>query len=415
VNTAALLNAVRAALAQAGTRLEDLSAIADRLGVRLFIVGGPVRDGLLGRSLRDLDLLVEGDAGAFARGLVRARGGRLQLHPEFRTAKWWPADIGLDLAGTRREVYAAPGALPTVIAADLDADLLRRDFTVNAIALALSGPRIGALIDPLGGARDLALERLVTLHPRSFWDDPTRMFRAARLGARLGLSLSDDSRGQLVSARAGGALARISLQRVGAELDRIFHERAPMPAWALCRAWGLPGSIHPALTDVQPSRMLEAGARLAALGGPSLPPEGLLWRALSDAVPPSERLALAALAPRGRAGRSAWLAPGSTPQMLAAISAATRPSEVGWLLKPLTPAARAGLLLGGEPSVDGWLAWWERQGRAQRTVVDGGWLLAAGIAQGPAVGRALRAAQAAAWDGAAAEEQRQAALAAGRG
>src|SRR5512138_3350021 len=158
--------------------LQQLAEIATRSSTSLYLVGGPVRDCLLGRAVTDLDLTTEGDALTLARRAARELGGTWKKFDRFGTAKLiLPGRDPIDLATTRTETYARPGALPDVTRGTIATDLVRRDFTINALALRLDGEQPGALIDLHGGENDLRAGVLRVLHARSFHDDPTRLFR----------------------------------------------------------------------------------------------------------------------------------------------------------------------------------------------------------------------------------------------
>ena len=162
----------------------ELAPLRQLGGDPVYLVGGAVRDLLLGRGRADIDLVVEGDAATLAERL----GAEATSHERFGTAKVKLNGHEVDIAGARSEIYPRPGALPVVEpGADLAADLRRRDFTINAMAIPLRGePR---LIDPHGGEADLATRRLRVLHDGSFADDPTRALRAARYATRFGFEL----------------------------------------------------------------------------------------------------------------------------------------------------------------------------------------------------------------------------------
>jgi tRNA nucleotidyltransferase (CCA-adding enzyme) len=208
---------------------------AESLGMAVHLVGGAVRDLLLGRASPDLDLVVEGDGIAFAARLAEEVGGRLVSHPAFGTASIEGARalevtaLGrIDVASARRERYEAPGQLPRVEPASIAEDLRRRDFSVNAMAVALAPARFGRLSDPFGGQGDLRRRWLRPLHPLSFVEDPTRIFRAARYGARLGFRLPGAGRQALATALRASALSRgfpaLSGARLAAELRLIAGE-----------------------------------------------------------------------------------------------------------------------------------------------------------------------------------------------
>jgi tRNA nucleotidyltransferase/poly(A) polymerase len=244
--------------------VQSVLRLADDHDVPVYLVGGPVRDHLLRRALRDVDLMVEprGRYGApqLARA-VRGRGVRVVAHARFGTARIEGAKGVIDLTTARRESYAHPGALPTVAPGSLEDDLRRRDFSVNALAVPLSRrarrdhPDV---IDPEGGLADLEGRRLRILHPKSFDDDPTRALRAARLGPRLGFELSAGSRRALGQALSAGCVERVSGERLRRELEKIFDDVElgldPLRAFELAARWGMLRAICPGLG-------LGAGAR----------------------------------------------------------------------------------------------------------------------------------------------------------
>ncbi|MCC6500554.1 MAG: CCA tRNA nucleotidyltransferase [Anaerolineales bacterium] len=199
------------------------------LGFPLYLVGGSVRDLMLGRPIVDLDLTLEGDAIKLARALVKKYGGDLTTHEKFHTATWvFNSPVSslqsLDFASTRRETYSHPGALPTVTKSTLDDDLRRRDFTINAMAIRVDSERFGELHDPLGGQKDLENKLIRVLHPNSFMDDPTRIFRAVRYAARYGFKIDSETL-KLVNAESLKVLSGLSGERLRNEFDLIFAEK----------------------------------------------------------------------------------------------------------------------------------------------------------------------------------------------
>lgn len=323
-------------------------------GVSLYVVGGTVRDLFLGRGRTDLDVVVEGDAAEVARRL----GGEVVEHPRFATAKARVGGVDVDLAGARSESYERPGALPEVAPATIAEDLARRDFTVNAMAIPLGGDR--GLIDPHGGRDDLAAGLLRVLHPSSFADDPTRALRAARYAARFGLKLERETLRLLGEADLG----TVSADRRRAELLRLCAEPSAPVAIPLLGEWGVLPVPHD--TSVLCDRVADL---LAA------PP----W----SGVTPREAVLLAALE-----------GPGEVPARLAAAEPES-PSEAVELAADASPVelvlARA---LGA-----GWLDRYVSEWRDVEPEIDGEDLIAAGVPQGPAVGRGLRAALRAKLDG----------------
>jgi tRNA nucleotidyltransferase (CCA-adding enzyme) len=214
---------------------------ATELGFPLYIVGGVVRDLVLGRVSTDFDLVVEGDAPTLARALEAKYGGKVTEHSRFGTAKWdiqkssivsknpilrletRPAPINfLDLVSARSEIYKHPAALPTVKKGRIDDDLRRRDFTINTLAIRLDGEHYGELRDDFGGMADSEQGLIRVLHLRSFIDDPTRMYRAIRYEQRFGFKIDEETLKLIPEARS--LIDKLSAQRIRHELDLILEE-----------------------------------------------------------------------------------------------------------------------------------------------------------------------------------------------
>jgi len=203
--------------------LSHISTQAASLDMPHYLVGGVVRDLLLGKPVHDLDVIVEGNAILLGERLIRKYGGRLTRHPQFLTAIWQIESDSIDLITARAETYSQPGALPRVQPAAIADDLRRRDFTINALALQLDGGRFSALLDPLHGREDLAQGIIRALHPRSFIDDPTRIFRAVRYERRYGFQLEEQTLA-LINVESLQTLAELSGERIRHELDLILAE-----------------------------------------------------------------------------------------------------------------------------------------------------------------------------------------------
>jgi tRNA nucleotidyltransferase (CCA-adding enzyme) len=357
----------------------------------LHLVGGAVRDLLLGGSPTDLDLVYEGDPNE-----LRARlGGRVVVHDRFGTATIRADGFVYDIARSRRERYAAPGALPDVEPASLEEDLRRRDFTVNAMAISLWPQELGALHSAPGATADLEQRLLRVLHDRSFVDDPTRLFRMVRYQARLGFEIEARTRSLADAALFGQAMQTVSGPRMGTELRLLAAERDPIRVFTSMRQLGLDTAIHPQFGLRDPSlleralALLPAGARrdlaaltAAALEVPAGQLAGLLDR-LSFHASDRDRI----LAAAGRAE-----------ELTGALAAAHRPSEIALVVGGAQPelVALAGAL-GPEEQARQWL---ERLSEV-KLEIGGSDLLAAGVAEGPAIGEGLQAALLAKLDGAA--------------
>ena len=228
----------------------------------VYLVGGPVRDAVLDVPANDLDFVLIGDAPTLASDLAEELGGQVTVHPRFGTATVEIEGDRIDIVTARKEVYPFPGSLPEVSASSLEDDLARRDFSINAMALPLSGDS-PEVIDPHGGLEGLAYRRVATLHPGSFTDDPSRMLRAVRYEQRLGLQISDTTLSEMQSALAGRHADAVSGDRWRQEFQKIFEE--PQAFKMLIRAIGLGvlAAIHPALSDSRPLAILAGEGGLA--------------------------------------------------------------------------------------------------------------------------------------------------------
>ncbi len=333
-------------------------------GADAYLVGGAVRDLLTAGGRIDLDVAVEASGEKVAE-LARRIDAGARVYGRFGTARIVVKGTEVDLAATRAETYARPGALPDVREAAIADDLARRDFTVNAMALSLAGD--AELLDPHGGLADLRDGVLRVLHERSFVDDPTRALRAARYAARLPLGL-DEVTARLIR---DTDLGTVSAERIEAELRRLAMEDEAVTALGLLLGWGL----------VEGDTAL-AGAALGVCGSAG-------WGKVADRS--SAFLAAGSV----RCGAFGPLAGSDGGRALAAVEVGSRPSK-------LVEAAR------GRPGVElviaralgaEWLDDYVRGWRHVRLEIAGNDLLAEGVEEGPSVGRGLAAALAAKIDG----------------
>jgi tRNA nucleotidyltransferase (CCA-adding enzyme) len=245
--------------------LEQASQMAADMGFSLYLVGGFVRDLLLGKPNLDLDLVVEGDAILLAKRLAGELGGMVRVHTRFGTAKWQaPGAVSgsgqggaavpsrpltLDFVTARTEFYEHPEALPTVEASSLRQDLYRRDFTINTMALRLDKARFGELLDFYGGEKDLQNRLIRVLHNLSFVEDATRMLRAVRLEQRLGFSIERRTEELMLAAR--DLLGRVSGERLRHELYLALEEAEPAPILERLQQLDILASICPGLRFTQ--------------------------------------------------------------------------------------------------------------------------------------------------------------------
>ncbi len=367
--------------------LDEATGAAADQGAPLYLVGGSVRDLLLGRPTRDFDLVVEGDADKLADAIAERTSAEVMSRSQFGTVKLlmrWetlPGFAILDVATARSESYARPGALPEVARGTMEDDLARRDFSINAIAYPLHWGRDAGLLDPHYGLDDLMDGLVRTLHDGSFVDDATRIMRAVRYEQRLGFALEE--RTESLLRRDLPMLDTISPDRLGREFFLWFGEERFLAILARADSLGVLAAIHPAL----------AGAGVAALEATAGVDErtygpgvvlGLLVRSLSlsDGNAVIQRLRLR----RGWASlvRAAIALRERLPEVAAAAGSASRLYDC---LSPLDGSAvKAWSMAAPDARVREALAWYDDRLRYLKPVLKGKDLLALGVPQGPAVG-----------------------------
>jgi len=230
---------------EAVSLLRQAADIADAAGQELYLVGGAVRDLQLQNPIGDIDLSVNGDAIALAQKLAAATGSKLKTHPLFNTANLRIGSLNVDVAMLRAETYAKPGSLPSVAPGTIETDLYRRDFTINAMAVKLNKKNYGELIDIYGGQNDLDAGLIRVLHPRSFADDATRIWRAVRYETRLGFKLEPETRALLKQHLS--FLDTVGGFRVGNELALVLQEKEPEKTLYRLQVFGVLQRVHPAL------------------------------------------------------------------------------------------------------------------------------------------------------------------------
>jgi tRNA nucleotidyltransferase (CCA-adding enzyme) len=349
-----------------------------------YLVGGAVRDLLRGAQAVDLDLAVEGDARSVARALAERLGGGTREHERFGTATVRAPDLRFDLVATRTETYDEPGALPRVAEAPLAEDLRRRDFTINAMAIGLAGDDLGHLYDPHGGRRDLDAGLVRVLHSGSFFDDPTRLLRAVRYETRLGFGMDEDTERTARAAVAEDALSTVSGARVRNELMDLLAEHEAPAAVERMHDLGLDRALDTAL-DVDPELVASASLGAAAIGADrALASLAALVAEAPDALDDwldslqleaRDRIAVA------RAARAAA-------EIVTLLRERERmPSELRDLLAGEPPEALALALALGAPSEP--ILRWVTDLSGVRLEIGGADLLAQGVPEGPALGRAL--------------------------
>lgn len=387
----------------------DIVAAAERLEVEVGLVGGPVRDWLLDRPLRDVDLVAVPPEGKLKPGAaevgraLRTTGTRVVEHPSFGTIRIERAGVHVDLTTMRSERYEEPGALPIVAVGTLQQDLERRDFTVNALWMPLGRRALSRwpkIVDPGTGRADLESRVLRTFHARSFHDDPTRALRAARLSSRLGFRLARSSRTALRDAIRDGAFGAVAGSRYRAEFEKLFGEAAHggIPVGALrwladAHVLGAlePGLELPAACAAPLRRWLRdrAGVEAAWISG------FMLWFApLPVAV---RRRALTRFAITGRDAERIQTFPKLRDRVARALAKARGRGAIDAILLPLAEEELQALAASLASPLRRKVQRHQREDRDVVLPVDGDALLAIGL-QGPAIGRALAQIRAAVLD-----------------
>jgi tRNA nucleotidyltransferase (CCA-adding enzyme) len=393
----------KALSAEAQATLADVARAAAGQGARAFAVGGLVRDAWRGApgGAADLDVVVEGDGPAVARALADALGGTLVEHERFLTASVRaPGGGRVDVATARTERYEAPGALPRVLPAPIADDLLRRDFTVNAMAVEITVPTWD-LLDPYGGARDLERRRLTILHPLSFVEDPTRLLRAARYATRLDLTPDAwTARAQALALRLAPYPA-LSGQRIATDLERLLAEPRRAEALAWLAAAGVPRLLDARwrLTRGTAARLAAVPAALDWASGQGLVrPAVVALLALAGEQPPAVAEAMAGrLGVTGEPLRELRRALVDTAGRARRVAAAAPSAAAGELRRASGAELVALHLAGGQARAR--VTWWMAQGRGVEPALGGDEVIALGVPRGPAVAAALAALRDARLDG----------------
>ncbi len=224
---------------------EAVAKIGDRRRLNVALVGGVIRDLLLDRSMGDADIMAEHPAKEFVAELAMAVGASIVSHERFFTFTiTLPSGKHFDIVTAREERYAAPAKLPDVSPSTIERDLKRRDFTINAIACRLNASSFGELLDPFDGRTDMERKVLRALHEKSFVDDPTRIYRAARFAGRLGFVLEKTTEQWIRDAIAGKFPDLLSPVRRRHEFQMILKEKDPLPALWLLKEWNALRLLH---------------------------------------------------------------------------------------------------------------------------------------------------------------------------
>ncbi|MBD3272481.1 MAG: hypothetical protein GF384_08115 [Elusimicrobia bacterium] len=217
-------------------RLKRIGTCADRVGIRMYLVGGCVRDLLLTDPVLDIDVMGEVDPGT----VVSQMQGNITHHPPYGTYTINFTDGShIDFATARKEVYPKPAALPVVSPGSVMDDIRRRDFTVNSLLISINKKTYGYMYDYAGGYHDLKKKILRVFHRQSFMNDPTRIFRAARFMGRYGMRCEHDTAAYLAQALRSRVISRLSMKRLSNEFFRTLREQNPQKAFDIMVEWDI--------------------------------------------------------------------------------------------------------------------------------------------------------------------------------
>ncbi|MEX0816086.1 MAG: CBS domain-containing protein [Gaiellales bacterium] len=369
---------------------EAVQAIGERFeGV--YLVGGAVRDVLMGEPNFDVDIAVEGDGIAFGQALARALGGRAVPHEKFGTAIVKYPGGRVDVASTRTEFYDYPAALPTVEQASIRQDLYRRDFTVNAMAVSLKGDDFGRLVDYFGGYRDLEHGVVRVLHNLSFIDDPTRIFRAIRYENRYGFRMDAHTAALARACVEMDLVGELSSARLRDELQALLSEERVGDAVLRMAELGIDRAVHPHLAaDDEAVRLIETLDELRTRYAPEAPPWRFRLAALSRRLPPDElyewfdRLKL-----RRRDADLIADAVAVAPRLRELAAGTEEPAALRALTEPHDPDGALLALAGADEPGAARLRRYFEELRGVRLEISGGDLAELGIAESPRVGAIL--------------------------
>jgi tRNA nucleotidyltransferase (CCA-adding enzyme) len=355
----------------------------------VYLVGGTVRDILLGERSFDVDIAVEGDAIALAQALADALGGRVRAHDKFGTAVvLYGEDERVDVVTARTEFYDAPAALPTVEHASIREDLFRRDFTINAMAVSLKGADLGRLVDPFGGRRDLEAKTIRVLHNLSFIDDPTRIFRAIRYENRYGFRMDDHSVRLARGTIEMGLVGDLSSARLRDELEALLSEGDVEHSILRLAELGAAGAIHPHLAaDDEAVALLRRLIELRDRYGLEIPSWRLGFEALARKLPPDEVYEwLQRLKVRRRDAEQVAAAVTVGPKLVERLRDGASPAEVVAAAEPYAPDAPLFAL--ALDDLEPLHAYFDRL-RDVRLEVSGSDLAELGLGESPRVGEIL--------------------------
>ncbi len=339
-------------LSQAQQRaIQAVREIARNKGLTVFLVGGAVRDLTSGSPVRDLDVVVQGNALKLKKDLEKA-GGTITGENEAGQAVFvrFPGSVRIEVGSTLSVHYPKPGK-PVVHAATILDDLRRRDFTANAMALSLNEGSYGLLMDPLNGVADIENRELRLVSNYGFIEDPVRMIRAARYSARLGWQMEEKTKARYETGKAEGYISALSAFHRGYETEEIVHEEDPLrvmrgleqEGWmkVLAPAWG---SVKANVAELEKLREAQMQLQMRGISGDA---SAAQFPLLTAKMPPKDVSALKKSFPRAGFVVEIEALEGEAKKFAAEFSAK----------QAATPSAAWKMLLGARPEAVLWVAY----------------------------------------------------------
>ncbi len=356
----------------------------------LFIVGGAVRDILLGRNPVEVDLVVQGSADELAQKAVQFRLALRTTASQFMTVKLTIGSREMDIATARSETYTSPGALPDVAPSDIETDLGRRDFAANAIAVSIGSMDFGRVIDPHRGVNDVQAGVLRALHAGSFRDDATRMIRAARYASRLQFKLHAETEAWIKN--DASYIGTVGPDRLRNEFNRLWREKKPVEGLINLQSWGVLDHLPTASNWVSGLYSFSMSDREAAARPDDADDADVHWALIATTVGTKYETLIDTFNLAGSSRRAVddirlWKTSGSA--AFREASGIGRPSNFTEVLSMYEPAALEALYLTGDAAEARAIASYLGTWRHVQPELNGNDLLEMGVLQGPLMGKFL--------------------------
>lgn len=354
--------------------------------VECMLVGGAVRDIMLGTGTYDIDIVVRGDVGRYAVDLATELSGKIIHSSQLHTVKLHSGDVNIDIAMARKETYAHSGALPDLLPGTIEEDLARRDFTINSMGVFLTERNWGDLLDLHGGRRDLCEGVIRVHHDASFSDDPTRILRAIRYIGRLGMAMEPHT--EYLLRRDIFCLGSVGGKRIWKELQHILRERHATGILREANDLGVLSAIYPGFGFE--GDVLSAFSQLCTT--PSVESDMVVLALLTSSIPPHERKGL--IARLDLDSRAATVVGDMETVKKVSCQIASRRMKASSIYKALyglsKPAITAWSLLSDDPHISENLNFFLTDLKQVKTELSGAHLVSLGIPEGPKIGDILR-------------------------